>query len=160
MRWTVLFNENIHDYVMYLIKNLEPTIDKYMIQKHIIPNNLQKLYILFLNGTSHCDEHTQGVRIIAVWWLLSSQLPYLHQKGMSNVNIFPANQVTYINRYKNPKRKVLLSNTESNNNSRRSHWLKPMWLTAIILTPCVNTLDVTTENAKLETTYLTELDRI
>lgn len=63
---TVFFNENIRDYVTYLTENPEPTIDKYMIQKHIIPNNLQKLYILFLNGTSHCDEHTQGVRIITV----------------------------------------------------------------------------------------------
>jgi len=42
---------------------------------------------------------------------------------MSNVNIFPVNQATYvyINRYKNAKRKVLLSNTKSNNSSRQSH---------------------------------------
>jgi len=66
MRLTVLFNDNIHDYMMHLIKNLEPTTDKYMIQKHTIPNNLQKLYILFLNGTSHCDEPTQGMRILDV----------------------------------------------------------------------------------------------
>ena len=37
-----------------------------MMQKYITPNNLQKLYTLFLNGTSHCDEHTQGIRKIAV----------------------------------------------------------------------------------------------
>ena len=88
-----------------------------------------------------------------MWWLLSPQRPYLHQKRMSNVNILPVNQATYINRYKNTKRKVLLSNTKSNNNnnSRQSHWLKPMWLMAITLTPCVNTLDLTIENTKPET---------
>jgi hypothetical protein len=43
MRLTVLFNENIHDYVMYLIKYLEPTIDKYT-GRFIIYSRITKSY--------------------------------------------------------------------------------------------------------------------